>query len=1332
MDKATRNAIERATQQGRKLLDEDFSSQLEGTFDVLRSGVIASRGGAHLSAPQQSQRDKIVAAIEHKRAAGMPALEAVTDYVRDAAFTTLNRFIALKMLEARELVQECITKGEQSTGYREFCGMAPGIALLPDAAGYRLYIESLFDEFSTEIKVLFDRRDAASVLWPKRQTFDALLAILNAQELSAIWGEDETIGWVYQFFNSGEERKKMREESQAPRSSRELAVRNQFFTPRYVVQFLTDNTLGRLWLEMHGNKTRLTTICEYLVRSADEPAQGLPRKDPRDLRILDPACGSGHFLLYCFDLLLVIYEEAWAGADAPQSEATRRRLKEDYPDIRDLRADLPALILRHNLHGVDIDPRCAQIAQLALWMRAQRAFRDLGFARAERKAIRRSNIVIAEPMPGEKELLAEFLTELKGDRLEGLLRRALDIPADSKVKATKAMADSLSELVETVWDGMELAGEMGTLLKVERDLTRAIEKGRADWEDRLPLFRVADYGLGGMSNETLKGVVPSAPDDFWAKAEKLVFRALADYADSSSGTNVARRRLFTDDAAQGFALADLINNSFDVVLMNPPFGETTKRAFSTIKRNFPDSYYDLLACFIDRSMDICSGLVGCLVSEACLYGKYLAEWRSKQLIPSAECIVDLGDGVLDAMVKTAALVLRKSSPKQCITFIDATQSADKGHAISAGHAAPSDISRAEFYSVPNYAIVHSIPSSVRRAFTTFPKLRQVAKARSGLTTYDDDRFLRLLWEVSPTQLGVDNKWVPIFKGGGAHTFYNDVHLAVNFKDDGREVGAFNYALYGTDAQSRRASDYYFREGCCYGRAAGRWFSAKPLFPGMVFGDKGPAIIPEGSLSPYSLLAYLNSHPVRYLLHSQAQGGGIRTLHIETGLIDELPYPPFSSEDLVTFDTAARNAAEVRAGQHSISEVEPSFDVTVYLEKGTLIERRNRIVNLLEEGDRTILAGVNRISEVVDKYFEFDNDARRAYPSEEQHRAIDLYPLTSDNVCAINVLSCALGCAFGRFTQQKRPAAGHFPLMGVYGPHVESTVQDILVDDLGHTDDVVAKIVSIIEDVGIAVADLENAIGNNVRSFFQREFFDLHRAQYSRSRRKAPIYWQLGTATASYSVWLYIHAFSKDTLFRAQDDYVAPKLAHEQRRLESMRGEAGPNPNSEQRKAAAEQEAFVEELQAFLDEVKRVAPLWSPDLDDGVIINSAPLWRLVPQHTPWQKDVSSKWDDLVAGKYDWAHLAMHIWPERVIPKCGKDRSLAIAHGLEDIFWVEGDDGKWKLRPAPTRPVDELVREGTSIAVKSALKSVLEAPAAFANGGRARGRRVANAAADGGAR
>jgi hypothetical protein len=165
---------------------------------------------------------------------------------------------------------------------------------------------------------------------------------------------------------------------------------------------------------------------------------------------------------------------------------------------------------------------------------------------------------------------------------------------------------------------------------------------------------------------------------------------------------------------------------------------------------------------------------------------------------------------------------------------------------------------------------------------------------------------------------------------------------------------------------------------------------------------------------------------------------------------------------------------------------------------------------------------------------------------------------------------------------------------------------------------------------------------------------------------------------------------------------------------------------------AAHEAFLDELRAFMEELRRIAPLWNPDLDDGVIINFAPLWRLVPQNKAWQKELKTIWDALCGGNLDWAHLAMHLWPERVVPKCATDRSLAIAHGLEAVFWDEGDDGKWKPRSTPTRTVEELVRERTSSAVKAALKSLLEASAANGSAGRARGRRVTNAVADGGSR
>src|SRR5262249_51038087 len=160
--------------------------------------------------------------------------------------------------------------------------------------------------------------------------------------------------------------------------------------------------------------------------------------------------------------------------------------------------------------------------------------------------------------------------------------------------------------------------------------------------------------------------------------------------------------------------------------------------------------------------------------------------------------------------------------------------------------------------------------------------------------------------------------------------------------------------------------------------------------------------------------------------------------------------------------------------------------------------------------------------------------------------------------------------------------------------------------------------------------------------------------------------------ASYSVWLYYHRLTRDTFYKVLNDYVKPKHDHEQQQLDRLRAEGGADPTRSQRDAVEQQEKFVEELKAFRDEVERVAPLWNPDLTDGALINFAPPSRPVPQHRDWQRECRACWDKLVAGEYDWSHLAMHLWPERVVPKCRTDASLAIAHGLEDILWVRQGD------------------------------------------------------------
>lgn len=633
MDKPVRTAIANATQDLRRVLEDDFQSQLDGTFDIRPTGEVAPTPGVHLSPQQRVTRSKVVAVLEYHQSAGMSGPEAVERFVRDTAFTTLNRFVALRMLEARELVQECVASGRDSAGYREFVGLAPGLDRLPNEEGYRIYLECLFDELSTEVKVLFDRSDASSLLWPEHSAFSSLVETLGRESLRTVWDDDETIGWFYQFFNSREERQLMREASQAPRNSRELAVRNQFFTPRYVVQFLVDNTLGRMWTEMVGTSGAIHERSDYFVMLDDQRPER-PFKDPRDLRVLDPACGSGHFLLYAFDLLAEMYVEAWhLGLEAD----SRAALRAEYATIEDLHRALPRLLVEENLFGVDIDPRAAQIAALALWLRAQRYWRDVGVSASERPRVRRTGVVIAEPMPGDSDLIDEFAERLDPPLLGGLFRQI--------VQSTS------------------LAGEMGLLVRSEAELIDGIARARREFVRQ----GVLPQALPGFGPEISQGEIDlSGIDDdrFFAEAEQRLLEALDAYSSGAAGAAGARRRLFADDSAQGVALLEITRQRFDVVLMNPPFGAGSMKAKSAFDQSYPRSKSDLYAAFVERGIELLvpRGMIGALSSRAGFFLSGLQKWREEIVLESAPPLVfaDLGNGVLDgAMVEVAAYCLER-------------------------------------------------------------------------------------------------------------------------------------------------------------------------------------------------------------------------------------------------------------------------------------------------------------------------------------------------------------------------------------------------------------------------------------------------------------------------------------------------------------------------------------------------------------------------------------------------------------------------------------------------------------------------------------------------
>ena len=262
-------------------------------------------------------------------------------------------------------------------------------------------------------------------------------------------------------------------------------------------------------------------------------------------------------------------------------------------------------MLAHNLHGVDIDPRCAQIAQLALWMRAQKAYRDLGIGRADRAQIRRSNIVVAEPLVADKQVAQEFIAKLEDTEL---------------VRVFTSLVESLN-----------LAGDMGLLLRVEK-LVKATHK---------------------------QGDVFSPPED-------IIRAALDQFVREETGATNTRRRLFADDAAHGVALFGVAEKKFDTVLMNPPFGLGSTRAKSDFEKAYPRTKNDVYAAFVERGIELLSdrGRIGAITSRTGFFLTSFQKWREEILLKKAPPVafVDLGVGVLDsAMVETAAYCLEARS-----------------------------------------------------------------------------------------------------------------------------------------------------------------------------------------------------------------------------------------------------------------------------------------------------------------------------------------------------------------------------------------------------------------------------------------------------------------------------------------------------------------------------------------------------------------------------------------------------------------------------------------------------------------------------------------------
>ena len=1310
-DQSTRNRLQKFVNDARTLLTEEFTRQLQATYGLdPNAGTVAALDSlTHLDNLQRQTARILRDTLEHYltttpgKGEADRTKQALTRIVREQAFTILNRLAALRMAEARGFLLESIAKGYNAKGfqlYKQLAGSAQG----ETGEAYRNYLYSVFDEFSVDLAVLFDRHSAQGRLCPREASLLELLDLINHHEIEPLWIEDETIGWIYQYFNSQEERKKMRAESQAPRNSRELAVRNQFFTPRYVVEFLTDNTLGRIWYEMTQGSTGLVDSCRYLVRRPTEiflkPGEPIPEqdeskeeeslsqedllkqpvyiphraiKDPRCIRMLDPACGSMHFGLYAFDLFERIYEEAWQleselGAEAFVREGELEPLHQTYEIFEDFKAEIPRLIIEHNIHGVDIDPRAVQIAGLSLWQRAQRSWQQQGIKPQQRPVVRKSNIVCAEPMPGEKELLQEFADSLN--------------------------PPVLGQLLEAIFDKMELAGEAGTLLKIEEEIQSSIHEARDQWQARSGSNTVGDMFQDELDKATPQkklGFDLSGVDDesFWDGAEQLILKSLSDYADKAE-SNADQKRLFAEDAAKGFAFIDLCRKRFDVLLMNPPFGQGNKSVSKYLDAEYPGSgVSELGSSFYTRALNITlpNALFGEISSRTCFYLNSLSEWRKSICLGESqiEFMADLGEGILDdAMNETACYVIRNG---ECIR---SNASFGMFHDIEEKEDALLDLAslcssneRVRIRKLLDFSKLSDAPLCywVSNEFlNTLPHLLPLdstyASVQMGLAPRDEYRYSRGWWEVP----AVESRWKPYAKGGELTAYYSDVELVLKDIDDLAEIKAnltqkYPY-LNGNLDWVLHPENSYFEPGLTFGQRT--TFLRTSVIPeGGYFSVAGKGIFGT-EIDNAALMQAINTPVCQFLVSLRKERLAIDPQYQE-GDVARIPFPKLSVEEQSRLSENAKiNYLYVRK-LASFDEIDhaflrPCFSSDEY--QGTRDEALSSIISSEDSASEVLLKELN-LDDSDLKFIEEQID-----PKWNVRRSTNWYQYDFRDG-----FSYLFGLAFGRWkpisaeeakdileeidpfsaTALTPAALDHSQLVepaiaidsGAPSNVLSERMLQYLDDVIPNRDRVDQKLLSLISSPDELGEYLNNA----------NKFFDFHLARYTKNGRKAPIYLPLQSRSKSLTIWLYYPLISQQTLYTCVNEFLDGsngRLTITSDKLNALRNKSS---RSRQEEAElAELAEFDEELKDLRDEILRIANFWKPNLNDGVQITAAPLWKLF-QHKAWQKKLKQTWEKLEKGDFDWAHLAYSVWPERVLRKCHQDRSLAIAHDIEHIFWHE---------------------------------------------------------------
>lgn len=803
-----RSALRAFVLEARAALEDDFRRQLAGL------GVWPERSvdpTEELDDEADRARRAVMAVIDRSREAGVAPDDAFETYVQDSAFTFLNRLIGLRCLEERGML---IVEGQPETAIRQDPRLGASSLYfrirneLPLEAGirqvWRIALDRAFRAVSERIGLLFDPASEYGQLVPLPATLSRLVEGLNDPSVrSAVWADDEVLGWVYQYYNAEEKDAaydKLKKGGKLEHPE-ELAAASCLYTERYMVDFLLQNTLGSIWTEVHPG-TSLPESWPYFVdRSRDEAREG--RASPervRDLTLLDPACGSGHFLARAFDLFVEMYRE-----EAIESEA-----------------EIPQLILERNLHGLDIDLRAVQISALRLYLKA------CDLAGPDFRP-RRLNLVASDvslPAAPPQELLHRF----DHDR-------------------------DIRDLLVGIWAELRDAPKLGSLLHPERKVEELVA-GRRE-----------------------KGHTLELQDDAaWDRFKLDLLEEIRTEFEKEADADDVGQRLFGQDLAKSIGLVEALTRRYDVVVANPPYTGSKNLDLPVktfVEREYKDGKRDLYAAFIIRCLEFAhqAGHVGMVTQQSWLFLRSFVKLRERVLTNAAvTTLAHLGAGSFEEIsgevVNVAMFTLQKDTPSarhriDAFRLVGPKSPGEKNYLLRQAikGSAPGIVSRPtqlEIQHIPNMPLVYWASAVFLNLLASGPQLGSTASVHDGMTTGDNDRFLRFFWEAKDW-----GRWRRYAKAGTYRKWHGLHRYVVDWGEDGE--GIKNHPRSYVRNEKR-----YWTEGLTYNLMSRGAMSVRTLSDS-AFDPSSISIFPQPAIDSYELLAHLNTHTVSFMLRLIVQG-----------------------------------------------------------------------------------------------------------------------------------------------------------------------------------------------------------------------------------------------------------------------------------------------------------------------------------------------------------------------------------------------------------------------------------------------------------------------------